>query len=86
MVKMSDVRVAGGPLYGFRKEISAKSEIKHQARDAAQAPDSDSNIAVTGIKGDQDLLRLIWSPTREGNARGNYIQTLDLTDVCTGWT
>ena len=21
-----------------------------------------------------------------GNSRGNYIQTLDVTDVCTGWT
>jgi hypothetical protein len=21
-----------------------------------------------------------------GNARGEYIQTLDVTDVCTGWT
>lgn len=57
----------------------------HHARDAAQAPDPDPHLSRTGTSEHQGSCRQTSWPTTAG-PRGEFCQTITVTDVFTGWT
>src|SRR3989338_8759093 len=67
------------------QEICPPRPLRHQTRDAAQASNSDSHLrrverSPAGVRGNRP------GGARGGDANGDFCQTLNVTDVASGWT
>ncbi len=68
-----------------RTKAAAEATRGYQAGDVAAPSSGRADVCGLG-RGAAGVWRWAWWPHEGGRARGDYAQTLDLTDVSTGWT